>query len=178
MVAYKFNILFKWHRDEAYEAMNDSILDERANQFVQDQKDTATTCQDLREIMQRINDANDILSIQALSEFLKREWSGHPRYVSYIMELIEYGPYMCHPDKDPSKSQEFLNSIKIVEDGMFGFTAEFTISEDFLLEDWTHDDYVKEINSFRDALADTLWEGMPGSVAVHESCAVVEFRCW
>lgn len=177
-MALTFKILFKWHRDEAYEAMNDSILDERANQFVQDQKDKMTTCQDLREKMQRINEANELLAIQALSEFLKEEFEGYPRYIIYIKELMEYGPYMCYPDRDPSKSQEFLNSIRIVEDGMYGFTAEFTISEDFLIEDWTRDDYVKEINSFRDALADTLWEGMPGSVAVHKSFAVVDFNCW
>ena len=173
----KFHIYFKWHRDEAYEAMNDNTLNEKAKELVMNLKSEYITCESVREIHQKLADHNEQLAIDELKRFMKEEYVGLPRYARYIQEIIEYGVYSMHPQINPSKSIDFLQTVRVTSEE-YGLEVEFTIPEQSYIEGWSRDDYIVQIQSFRECLADTLWEGMPGTVAVHHSCAVVGYGAW
>lgn len=174
----EFQITFRWYKDDAYEEMNDKDLDEMANQFIKDQLNKVTTCADIRKMALKLRRENANRSIKILSDFMKGEFCGKPRYVLYIQDIVEYGIYGEHHDIDPSKTQSFLDGIRILNDDSYGFTVGFTIPEDSIIEDYTREDYLEELKSFKETLADGMWEGMPGSVAVHHSLAVVTYTYW
>lgn len=175
----EFQITFRWHNDEAYEAMNDKALDDMANQFIKDQLNKITTCADIREMALKLTQENHQRSIKILSDFMKGDFGGKPRYVSYIQDILDYGIYMNqYADQNPSKSQDFLDRLQITNDDDCGFTVKFTLPEESIIEGYTRDDYLAELKSFKGCLADGMWEGMPGSVAVHKSLAVVTYTYW
>jgi hypothetical protein len=174
-MALKLNVFFRWHRDEAYEAMNDDTLNPKAQEFFNTLKDSAVKCEDIRTILHKLNEQNEMMAIQALHEFLKEDYDGLPRYVRLVQELMTYGVHENEsPELNPSVFIDFVNSVKILNED-YSVEVEFTIPENFRIPDWDSDDYVIALNDFRSCLSDTLWEGMPGSLAVHKSGAVVEY---
>lgn len=175
----EFQITFRWHKDEAYEAMNDKELDDMANQFIKDQLNKVTTCADIREMALKLERENNAKSVKILSDFMKADFGGKPRYVGYIQDILDYGIYMNqYADQNPSKTEKFLDGLRISTDDVYGFTVAFTIPEESIIEDYTREDYLAELKSFKETLADGMWEGMPGSVAVHHSLAVVTYTYW
>lgn len=172
----EFFITFRWHKDEAYEAMNDKALDDMANQLIKDQTNKVTTCEDIRNMALKLACENHRRSVKILSDFMKGEFAGKPRYISYIQDILDYGVYANqYADQNPSNTQAFLDTIKIDRDDECGFTVKFTLPEESIIEGYSREDYYAELKSFRESLADGMWEGMPGSVAVHDSCSVVEY---
>jgi hypothetical protein len=172
----KFHMFFKWHRDEAFDAMNDAVLNDKAKELVMNLKPENITCESVRNIHQKLADHNDLLAIEELKKFMKEDYEGLPRYVRYVQDILSYGVYPGN-GVDPSKFVEFVNSVQITSED-YGLEVEFVIPEQFYIEDWGRGEYIKQILSSREALADGLWEGMPGSVAVHTSCAVVNYGAW
>lgn len=173
----KFHIYFKWHNDEAYEAMNDKALDETAKELVMNLKTESITCNAVRDLHRYLARRNEALSDEKLIQFMKEDYEGIPRYVRYVQEIVEHGIYIFNPDLDPSETDEFISSVEITSEDC-GLDVEFVIPEKFYIEDWGRRDYLNRILSFQNSLADSLWEGSPGSVAVHDSCAVVGYRAW
>lgn len=177
-MALFFEITFRWHKDRAYEAMNDNHLDELAHDLIVEKAYKTISCADIREIYEMLQDRNEYLSTQTLREFMKGKFEDHNRYIKYIQDILEYGfyagQYISH---NPARTQQFVDGIKIVQDDKYGFTASFTIPEESIPDNCTREMYLEEFKLFKDSLADGLWEGCPGSTAVHESGAVVTFTC-
>lgn len=175
-MSLKLEVFFRWNRDEAYEAMNDDTLDSNAQEFFNNMKNSSVKCEDIRTILQKLNERNEMLATKQLHKFLNENFEGLPRYVRFVQELITYAIYE-HEDLNlnPSMFAEFINSVKIVNED-YSVEVEFTIPEKFRIPDWEKEDYIAALKEFRSCLPDTLWEGEPGSLAVHESFATVEYK--
>jgi hypothetical protein len=176
-MALTFNIFFKWNRDDAYEAMNDEKLADYAKELMTLYDPKKITPSDIRELNYKLAERNELLAIEQLKTFMKEDYNGLPRYVRYVQSILEYGLYCHWHELDPSKNTQFIDSFKITSES-YGVEIEFTIPEQFRIEDFDRDAHLKEIMSFRESLADGLWEGSPGSEAVHYSCATVTYSAW
>ena len=173
----KFTIAFKWNRDEAYEAMNDDALNETARTLYTSMMNEQITCESIRTMNHTLLQKNEMLAIEKLQEFMKADYEGLPRYIRYVQDILTYGVYGEHPEHNPSKFVEFINSFEIVSEE-YGINVEFTIPSEFYIDDWDHNTYVTEMDSFKGGLSDGMWEGMPGSLGVHESCSTVSYNVW
>lgn len=174
-MSLKFNVNFKWNRDEAFEAMHDDALDQLASELVA--RETTMTCAKIRAIEHELRGKNEMMALETLKTFMKQDLDGIPRFVRYVQEISEYGLYMDHPDLEPSRSQAFLDSVKISSE-FFGLEVAFEIPDEFRIPNWEREDYVTAMDSFKRTLADGMWGGPPGSTAVHHSYAVVDFDAW
>ena len=110
-MSLKFNILFKWNRDEAFEAMNDDTLDQLANELIR--RETNITCAKLRDIHHEVRGKNELMALETLRTFMKEDMDGFPRFVRYVQEILQYGVYDLQYQLNPSKTQQFLDSVKI-----------------------------------------------------------------
>jgi serine protease inhibitor len=173
----EFTINFKWHRDEAYDAMNDTKLDETARNLYMSMMDGQITCETIRTMNQELKKKNEELAREELKTFMTADYDGMPRYVQYIKDIMDYGVYYDSLKNSPSSSVDFINSIHVIS-YTYGFEVGFIIPDDFYIEGQKYYDYIAEMKSFKDTLSDTIWEGMPGSLGVHDSSAVVTYDVW
>lgn len=171
-MTFKFGILFRWNRDDAFLAMHDDQLEVDLSS-----KSGHLTFFDLRRICDELAEQNDRMASVELIRFLKEDYNGRPRYVAFLQSILDYGVYADAAQLSPSQSDEFLSSVKIVSE-FIGFVIEFEIPAFAEIEGWTHDDYVAAMNLFRSDLPDSLWESLPNSEAVHKSRAVVDYKAW
>jgi hypothetical protein len=174
----KVKIVFKWNRDEQWEAIcDDDVVQAKLDALLDENKD-AITPRVLREIYQTIRDENDIRSTKIISDFLmemdQQDEFFMPRYAHYVKDILEYGPYEDCDMKQPIRQDNYETIMKATP-SEYGLEVILDIADEDLPNQGIA--FVNNMNEFSESLSDTLWEGAPGSTAVYYNGAVIEFYC-
>jgi hypothetical protein len=175
----KVKIVFKWNRDEQWEAIcdDDDVVQAKLDALLDENKD-AITPRVLREIYQTIRDENDIRSTKIISDFLMEmndEYGERmPRYAHYLKDILEYGPYE-DSEMDQPITQDSYQTMTTATPSEYGFEVILEIPDEDLPNQGIA--FVNNMNEFSESLSDTLWEGMPGSTAVYYNGATIEYYC-
>lgn len=174
----KGSFFFNFHPDEAEEAICDDLPEtQKLLDDLLEQHKGAITPLILREIYRDMKDHNELKSGKLLYDFLMEMYEEDgmtmPRYAHYVKNLLEYGPYeRSTPRQQQPITQDTYPNILNVRASEFAFEVRMEIPDNQLPRGV---DFVEEIRMQKDTLADGLWEGSRGSVAVYHSGQVIDF---